>query len=250
MDLNEATGEILNRHPWELSRTKCVLDVFSNYIDRLDKADGSYVYINAGAGDLYFDGALLEKYGKSEVHAIDIAYKDLNSEDDRIHKYHYLEDVQAEGVDYAMMMDSLEYMEDDVEYVRKISQRIKKGGFFFFTLPAYPALFSDYDVKVRNLRRYSRKSFSEVLNKVTELEKIEEHNFYLSLFTVRLVQKTLHLPIDPKNKVTAGWEYDRKNPITGLLTAILNLDFGICRLLGKAGIRIPGLSMLVVCRKI
>ncbi len=32
MDLNEATREVLNRHPWELSRTKCVL---SNYIDKL-----------------------------------------------------------------------------------------------------------------------------------------------------------------------------------------------------------------------
>lgn len=250
MDLNEATGEVLNRHPWELSRTKCVLDVFSNYIDKLDEADESYVYINAGAGDLYFDGALLERYGKSEVHAVDIAYKDINSEDNRIHKYHYLENVQAESVDYAIMMDSLEYMENDVEYVRKVSQRIKNGGFFFFTLPAYSALFSDYDIKVRNLRRYSRKSFMEVLNKVPELEKIEEHNFYLSLFAVRLAQKTLHLPIDLKNKVTAGWKFNRNNPITRLLTAILSLDFGICRLLGKAGIRIPGLSMLVVCRKI
>lgn len=125
MDLNEATEEVLNRHPWELSRTKCVLDVFSNYIDKLDKAVESYVYINVGAGDLYFDGALLEKYSKSEVHAIDIAYKDMNSEDDRIHKYHYLENAQAEGVDYTIMMDSLEYMENDVEYVRKVSRRSK-----------------------------------------------------------------------------------------------------------------------------
>lgn len=250
MDLSETTGKVLNRHPWELSRTKCVLRVFSKYIDRLDETDGSYVYINAGAGDLYFDGALLEKYGKSRVHAIDIAYKDMNSEDERIQKYHYLEDVQAQEVDYAIMMDSLEYMEDDVEYVRKVSQRIRKGGFFFFTLPAYPSLFSDHDVRVRNLRRYSRKSFSEVLDKVPELEKIEEHNFYISLFTVRLVQKMFHLQIDPKCKITAGWKFSRKNPITGFPTAILNLDFGFCRLLERAGIHIPGLSMLVVCRKI
>lgn len=250
MDLNEVTGEVLNRHPWELSRTKCTLEIFSKYINRLCEIDGPYVYINVGAGDLYFDDALLEKYGKSEVHAVDIAYKDMDSEDKRVHKYHYLEDVQAEDVEYAIMMDSLEYMEDDVEYVRKVSWRIKKGGFFFFTLPAYPTLFSEYDVKVRNLRRYSRKSFSEVLNNVPELEKIEEHNFYFSLFAIRLAQKMLHLPIDPNNKVTAGWKFKRENPITRLLTAILNLDFGICRLLCKAGIRIPGLSMLVVCRRV
>lgn len=40
----------------------------------MGEVDKPYVYINAGAGDLYFAGALLEKYGKSEVHAIDIEY--------------------------------------------------------------------------------------------------------------------------------------------------------------------------------
>lgn len=250
MDLSETTEEVLNRHPWELSRTKCVLNVFSKYIDGLKEVDGTYVYINAGAGDLYFDSALLEKYEKSKVHAIDIAYKNMNSEDKRIHKYHYLEDIQAEDVDYVIMMDSLEYMEDDVEYIRKVSRRIKKGGFFFFTLPAFPILFSDYDIKIKNLRRYSRKSFSEVLNKIPELKKVEEHNFYFSLFTVRFAQKMLHLPIDPECKFTAGWKFNQKNLITRFLVAILNLDFGICRLLSKSGIRIPGLSMLVVCRKV
>lgn len=37
MDLNERTEgvEILNRHPWELSRTKCVLAAFSRFMEQL-----------------------------------------------------------------------------------------------------------------------------------------------------------------------------------------------------------------------
>ncbi|NBJ99688.1 hypothetical protein D5282_20940 [bacterium 1xD8-48] len=102
------------------------------------------------------------------------------------------EAAKAEDVGYAIMMDSLEYMENDVEYVRKVS----------------------------------RKSFSEVLNKVPKLEKIEDYNFYFSLFIVRFVQKMLHLPIDSECKFTAGWKFNWKNPITGLPTAILNMDLG------------------------
>lgn len=49
------------------------------------------------------------------MYAVDTAYKDMESEDKRIHKYHYLEDIEVKTVDYALMMDSLEYMEDDVE---------------------------------------------------------------------------------------------------------------------------------------
>lgn len=249
MDLSETQGEVLNRHPWELSRTRCVMSSFSPYLDRLKKQKGYKRYINAGAGDLYFDKALLRKYKKTKVYAIDIAYKDTDSQDARIQKYHYLEEIEQEGVDYAIMMDSLEYMEDDVAYIRKMASKIRKGGYFFFTLPAYPVLFSDYDINIRNLRRYSSKSFAEVLSKVPELEKIEEHNFYLSLFMVRGIQKLLHLPIDPNHNFTANWKYPKNHALTMVLTGILDLDYIVCKFLSRIGIKLPGLSMLVICKK-
>lgn len=246
MDLNETNQEVINRHPWELSRTKCTLNEFSRYLgSRKKKA----VYINVGAGDLYFDKVLLKRYAHHKVHAVDLGYENRDSDNKRIQKYHYLEEVSAENIDYAIMMDSLEYMEDDVEYVRKLSNRIKKGGYFFFTLPAFPILFSDHDVNVKNLRRYSRKSFDDVLRKVKELEKVEDYYFYTSLFFVRFLQKMLRLPIDPDHKVTAYWKYPKNSLITKFFVGCLNLDFLLNRLFSRIGIRFPGLSMMVICRK-
>lgn len=79
---------------------------------------------------------------------------------------------------------------------------------------------------------------------------MEEYNFYTSLFLVRFLQKTLHLPIDPDHKVTAYWQHGEKSIVTRLLTGCLNLDFTVNRMLSRMGIRLPGLSMLVVCRKV
>ena len=246
MDLNETNQEVVNRHPWELSRTKCILKVFSKYLGNTGKMAS---YINVGAGDLYFDRVLLKKYKKHKVHAVDIGYESMDSDDERIKKYHYLEEIPVESVDYALMMDSLEYMEDDAGYVRKMSEKIRKGGYFFFTLPAFQILFSDHDVNVKNLRRYSRKSFAGVLKKVPELEKIEDHYFYTSLFLVRFAQKMLRLPIDPDHKVTAYWQHAENSLVTRLLEACLSLDFTVNRAFSKIGIRFPGLSLLVICRK-
>lgn len=247
MDLNEATGAVTNRHPWELSRTKCVLDEMSRFLGNPGK---KAVYINAGAGDLYFDRALLKRYKNHHLHAIDIAYEDLGSDDERINKYHYFEEIDQEQADYAVMMDSLEYMEDDAAYIKKMCGKIKKGGYFFFTLPAFPFLFSDYDINVKNLRRYNRKIFADVLSRVPELEKAEEYYFYTSLFLVRFIQKMLHIPIDPGHKVTANWGCSESSMITRLLTVVLNLDFALNRLCGRFGVFLPGLSMIVVCRKV
>ncbi len=65
MDLSEITKEVLNRHPWELSRTKCVLNQFAQYLGNTDKMA---VYANIGAGDLYFDRALLKRYTKHQMY--------------------------------------------------------------------------------------------------------------------------------------------------------------------------------------
>lgn len=250
MDLNETTGEVVNRHPWELSRTECVLGAFSKYLERLHKNQAGKRYINVGAGDLYFDKALLTKYEKDEVHAVDLGYKELGAEGNNIHKYHYLEEIETGKFDYAIMMDSLEYMEDDVAYVTKVSGRLRKGGYFFFTLPAFPVLFSEHDVHVKNLRRYSRQSFYELVGQVPGLKIKEEYNFYTSLFLVRFLQKSLHLPIDKEHKVTAKWGFKETGLVTRFFTGCLNLDFAVNRALSKIGIRLPGLSMLVVCRKV
>lgn len=250
MDLSESKGTVANRHPWEHSRTWCVRAVMEKYLDRMHRDGKGKVYINAGAGDCYFDKALLSEYVNDKAYAIDIAYQDnLLGKGKRIARFRYLEEVPVDKCDYAVMMDSLEYMEDDAAYVKKVAERLKTGGYFFFTLPAFPILFSDYDVNIKNLRRYSRKTFRNVIKEVGGLEILEEYNFYTSLFLVRFLQKYLRLPIDPKHEFTAHWKYDKNHFMTRFLTGCLNFDYRVNELLGRIGIRLPGLSMIVVCRK-
>lgn len=110
-------------------------------------------------------------------------------------------------------------------------------------------MFSEHDRIVGNLRRYDTKSFDKILKEIPELEKVESYYFYLSLFIVRLLQKVLHLPIDPEHKVTTGWEHSENGLLTKFVAGCLNLDFNIHKYLAKIGIRLPGLSLLVICRK-
>lgn len=39
-----------------------------------------------------------------------------------------LEEMEAKSVDFAIMMDFLEYIEDDVGYVGKVAEQIRNGG--------------------------------------------------------------------------------------------------------------------------
>lgn len=250
MDLRERHGEgigVTYRHPWELSRTKKALQVFGQYLDRA-RAGKKRNYVNIGAGDLYFDNVLLKRYKKDTAYAVDLEYDDSVPDYPRIQKFHYLEEV-PDGMDYGIRMDSLEYMEDDAAYVRALSGKVKRGGYLFFTLPAFPSLFSEHDRIVKNLRRYDRRGFERLIASVPGLEIVESHYFYTSLFLVRLLQVRLKLSIDKEKKVTSHWKYSEGNLMTRCIVGILNADFGVNRMLAKAGITLPGLSLLVVCRK-
>lgn len=250
MDLKERNREgnnIVHRHPWELSRTGKVLQSFAKYLDTL-QPETERRYVNIGAGDLYFDNILLKKYKRDTAYAVDLEYDKSVPDYPRIEKFHYLDEV-PDGMDYGIMMDSLEYMPDDTAYVKALSKKVRNGGFLFFTLPAIPSIFSEHDRNVENLRRYDRRGFERLVASVPELEIVESHYFYTCLYLVRYLQVRLKLSIDKEKKVTTGWKYSEKNFITRCIVGILNADFVLNRRLAKAGLSIPGLSLLVVCRK-
>lgn len=250
MDLRERDGSgsgIKNRHPWELSRTRKVLEVFGEYLDRGHRKKGRN-YVNVGAGDLFFDKFLLKRYKRDTAYAVDLEYDETVPDYPRIHKAHYLEEV-PDGMDYAIMMDSLEYMPEDRAYVKALCDKVRDGGYLFFTLPSTPAVFSEYDHIVKNLRRYDMKSFRRLAASIPGLEVVECQYFYTCLYLVRYLQVHLRLPIDKKRNVTSHWKFSERNLITQGIAGALNMDFALNRTLNKMGIRLPGLSLLVVCRK-
>ena len=249
MDLREVSNENIERHPWELSRTRKIMDVCKKTLADLH-LEGDLRIANIGAGDTYFDQCYLSKFPADFIYAVDTGYDTLDSDATNIQKVHDLSLLSGETMlDAVFMMDSLEYMPDDAAYLRTILEKVKPGGKLIFTLPAFQFLFSDHDIHVENLRRYSITSFKKTANHVPSLKVLDHHYFYCSLFCVRFLKKILHLPIDKDQKITAAWKYGRKNIITVLLTACLNLDYQFCKVLHFLKIYIPGLSLLVVCEK-
>ena len=64
MDINETSKKMKSRHPWELSRTKCVLKSMDSYLTDIHRNGEKKRYLNIGAGDMYFDRALMKKWKK------------------------------------------------------------------------------------------------------------------------------------------------------------------------------------------
>jgi SAM-dependent methyltransferase len=240
MDLKEKTSNI-NRHPWELSRSRCILSLIRK---RPWKR-----FADIGAGDMFFTRQLLDMDSRTEVYAVDSEYDEELKSVDGIHCLNDISGLPDGSFDCLVLMDVLEHIEDDDAFLKKLLDKLVVGGSLVITVPAMQFLFSSHDKFLHHYRRYSRKRLLTLLKKNNlKIEKC--HYFYTLLFFLRLVSLVKDRLLPDKNQTGVGeWKFPKKHIATQCIMRILNIDFFINTLLDKCRIHLPGLSVMAVCKK-
>jgi len=103
------------------------------------------------------------------------------------------------------------------------------------------SLYSLHDKELKHFRRYNHNQLSEVI-KYAGLNEINWSYFYFSLIIGRIITKN-------QTKNLGGWDKPTDDIITKSITRFLNLDFITLRTLSNIGIHIPGLSLMLICKK-
>ncbi len=70
--------------------------------------------------------------------------------------------VLNEMTDQVMILDVLEHIEDDRDFLKQIHAKLKHHGRCLITVPAFQCLWSSEDVKARHFRRYSIEQLEEL----------------------------------------------------------------------------------------
>lgn len=65
--------------------------------------------------------------------------------------------------DWVLAFDVLEHIQDDRAAVLQIRRVLKPGGFFIFTVPAFPSLFGAHDRALEHFRRYNKEMIRNLL---------------------------------------------------------------------------------------
>lgn len=231
MDLSENKPAKF-RHPWELSRT----DVITKELSQLSIKGA---ILDIGCGDAYFDEKLISQFPN-----IDFLYGiDINLQES-IHKEkaHYLNNydgIRGMKFDYILLMDVIEHIENDSEFMDSIRNYLKPDGKILITVPAFQSLYGIHDQELSHFRRYNAKQLKSVLNE-SGFNVIHWNYFYLSLLTVRFFTKNKSLKVNT-------WKEDEDTFKTKLVRGILNIDYKVLKSLSRIGIKIGGLSLIAIC---
>jgi SAM-dependent methyltransferase len=241
MDLIEK-GENINRHPWELSRSRNILKLLKN-------VDEDFIYADIGAGDKYFTSKL-SLITKGDVFAIDREYKKTKSEEDGIICLNDVSLLNKSSIDCVIMMDVLEHIENENDFLYIVLEKLKPNGKIIITVPAMQYLFSSHDVFLKHFRRYNRKQLLCLLS-INGIYVEQCYYFFSILFIMRCLSLLIEKIFKNKERKNIGvgrWEYSEKSLITRFLVFILNIDFLLNKLLNKIFFRLPGLSLLAICK--
>jgi hypothetical protein len=260
MDLKEAKYKKSNqRHPWELARLNIVNKIGSDTLISLNNKEG--LLLDVGCGDTWFIEQLSQQYPKLYVAAIDILFTDDDLKTlrekyhgSRISVYRTMDEAQADlgskRAGMVLLLDVIEHIEDDIKFLDWLQTfpSIDNETIFTITVPAYQWLFSKHDVFLEHYRRYDNALLKTNINKAG-LKPLKIGYFFFSLYLARIAAWAKEKISNDKTPTTGLAEWDKSASVTSLIKNILLSDFAVTSSLHKIGIKLPGLSNYILCKK-
>jgi trans-aconitate methyltransferase len=257
MDLKEAkfrTQSIVARHPWEVA-----IDISRNLLDAINTSGG--ILLDMGCGDTWFVEQLSARYPSIHCFAVDINFTDETLEflreknkDTKIKVFRTLEDAQVaignQTVQMVLLLDVIEHIADDIAFLKWMQTfpAINRDTRFVITVPAFQSLFSRHDVFLEHYRRYDNAMLERHITQAG-LRSEKKGYFFLSLLLARAAAVLME-KATKNNKPTTGLvEWDKGHAVTAAIKNVMLVDHYVTKLFSKLGIKLPGLSNYIICRK-
>jgi SAM-dependent methyltransferase len=146
-------GDLIARHPWWTARSRLLLQLLRR-IERRNPC--RIIEVGCGWGTNFRE---LERCGYA-VTGLDIsreALERLDRSDRTLIEADLADDLppNVPQYDVVLALDVIEHMDDDQGAVRRLAQLTKPGGHVIISVPALPALFSEFDKVQGHRRRYT-----------------------------------------------------------------------------------------------
>jgi SAM-dependent methyltransferase len=208
-----------DEHWWYVARRR----ILAELLQALVPAGSTVVDIGCGAGANI--GSLAATY---RCAGIDVSDKLIDEARSRFTGVEFIHgDAPSElgeyrGADVYLLMDVIEHIEHDRDYLASLVEALKPGAFLVLTVPADPRLWSGHDVAVGHWRRYTPATLRELWAGLPVTERL------LAPFNSRLypVVRTARILNNLRGR-TSGGETDfamPPAPVNRLLAGVMGSE--------------------------
>lgn len=201
--------------------------------------------LDIGAGSGIFSRQLLDEGRCESAVCLDPNYPKEKTETHNGQNIQFIKTITHIPQKLILMMDVLEHIPDDLEFLKGYVDKMQKKGHILITVPAFQFMWSGHDIFLEHHRRYTIKTLEEIV-KNSGLTPVKCRYFFGSLFApiaaIRLVKKALFsagaLNAQSDLKLYPNWLNKTLITIHNMERRYL-FDFN----------RLFGLSIFCLCRK-
>ena len=238
MDLKESDliSEDIDNHWYYFSKANALVD----YIGKTNHRS----VLDIGSGSGFFSKFLLRNTNLIDACCFDINYHKSEDVNYLGKKIYFRKSIQELSVDLILLMDVLEHIDDDLEFLKTFVSGSKKGTQFLISVPAFMFLWSQHDVFLEHKRRYQIKDLNLLVER-SGLKIVKSAYFYSLVFPIaafmRVISKIFNF-----NGANIKSDLKKHSALTnGLLKILCYLD----RKLIFAHNRYMGLSIFCLAEK-
>jgi SAM-dependent methyltransferase len=245
MDLSEIpTGSFL-RHPWELARAR----FFLGELRRAGVLEGSARVLDVGSGDAWFAGLVADANRDCNVVCWDLGYEHAKpAARDRVA---FTATAPEGNFDVLMLLDVAEHVPDDRAFLRQVMGLMRPGAVVLFSVPAWPALYTQHDEALRHYRRYTPRQARALLGD-SGIRITRSGGLFHSLLLPRSIAALRERRPDgvtltdrsPPPPSGLAWTSGRATHAT--VMGALAIDGWLSRLAASTNIDLPGLSFWAI----
>ncbi len=246
MDLVERLPEGARRHPWEIARSKFILNLLQDY-----ELTACRTWLDVGAGDAW----LATQISRSVSGLSRFVGWDINFSDDDIatlgkdSPLELVSETPISQFEVILMLDVIEHVENDTMFLQDaVAHLLDSNGWVLITVPAYQFLFSEHDRMLRHFRRYSPNACRRLIAD-SGLEIINQGGLYSSLLLARLLGNLWGKGRTKRiEEPTSFWRHG--DLLTNSFAKALEIEGQFDSWFSKRSRRaLPGLSYWALCRK-
>lgn len=235
-----------HKHWWFKARRDIIISLLKKQLNFSSQNNPKILDIGCGTGLILEQlEALTPKAEGLDMSEEAITYAKKIGIHSPIHRLSFPEDAERinERYDAVLMLDVIEHIKDDAAALRGVYDLLKPGGVAILAVPAHPWLWSEYDEYCHHERRYTRRSFIDLIaTSQFKIQRLSYYNFWL--FFPIAVFRFLKKFVPSKTKRSSD-VFLPSNFINALLYRIFSSEH---QLLTKTDLPI-GVSMLTILKK-
>ena len=183
-----------------------------------------------GPGNGYFVSKYLENKS-NKIHLFEPSlnlYKNLKKrvkKSKKIKIYNNKLKLKKDYYDCIIYLDVIEHIKNDVMEIRKAYSSLKKNGHIIICVPAFQFLYSNFDKDVGHIKRYRKKDFQVLQEKIKfnliKLRYFDSIGFFLSFISKTFLNKNYKNNFNKKIKLWNNLIFFSK-----ILDFLTNYNFG------------------------